>query len=88
MEIWAERPHYSEVSGKYLGEEPLRHFFSHICGKGAHPSIRYEKGNIMLMTIEEHHEWDFGNPLGHQWDKVYERKEEMRKLSAQLSKRY
>jgi hypothetical protein len=86
MEIWAERKHYSEVSGAYLGEEPLAHFFSHVCGKGAHPSIKFHKRNIMLMTIKEHHEWDFGNPLGPQWDKVCARKEEMRQLSAQAYK--
>ena len=82
MEIWNERPHKSEVSGEPLGDEPLAHFFSHVCGKGAHPSIRYEKRNIMLMTLDEHHTWDFGNPLGVQWDKVKERKEEMKQLSA------
>ena len=88
MEIWSERPHYSEVSGKYLGEDPLAHFFAHICSKGANPSIRYEKRNIMLMTIEEHQIWDFGNPLGSHWDKVKERKEEMQRLSAEKSRHY
>jgi hypothetical protein len=87
MEIWNERPHESEVSGEYLGEEPLAHFFSHVCAKGTHPTIRYEKRNIMLMTIKEHHTWDFGSRVGEMWDKVRERQEEMQQLSAKLGKK-
>jgi hypothetical protein len=82
MEIWNQRPHYSEVSGKYLGEEPMAYFFAHVCSKGAHPKLKFEKRNIMLMTLVEHIIWDTRVPEGKMWDKVKDRKEEMQKLSA------
>lgn len=54
MEIWKERKHYSEVSGDYLGSEPLSTFFHHILPKGKYPDVAYDKSNIILLTLEEH----------------------------------
>ena len=58
LKIWNERPHYSELSGKYLGEEPNSWFFAHILSKGAAPNLKYDPRNIMLVTKEEHWELD------------------------------
>lgn len=59
-EIWEERPHKSEISGK-----PLRTYsptyMSHILTKGAYPKARHWKENIMLMTFLEHQEWEFAD---------------------------
>ena len=33
LQVWNKRPHYSEVSGDYLGSEPLTIFFHHILPK-------------------------------------------------------
>ena len=54
LEIWKERPHKSEVSGKWLGNEPLSYMFDHLLEKETYPNIKYEKWNIALVTLEEH----------------------------------
>jgi hypothetical protein len=54
MEIWDERKHYSEVSGEYLGKEPLSTFFHHILPKSKYPELAYDKSNIILLTLPEH----------------------------------
>ena len=53
-EIWRDRPHVSELSGKFLGDEMNAWFFAHILGKGAHPHLKLVKENIMLVTHDEH----------------------------------
>jgi len=54
IEIWKERPHVSELSGEYLGDEMNAWFFAHILGKGAYPHLKLVKENIMLVTQAEH----------------------------------
>jgi hypothetical protein len=54
LEIWKERKHYSEVSGEYLGSEPLSTFFHHILPKEKYPDEAYDKSNIILLTLDEH----------------------------------
>lgn len=54
MDIWNERKHESEVSGTYLGKEPLSTFFHHILPKSKYPELAYEKSNIILLTLDEH----------------------------------
>ena len=54
LEIWKERKHYSEVSGDYLGKEPLSTFFHHILPKSKYPELEYDKSNIILLTLDEH----------------------------------
>lgn len=68
IEIWNERPHVSEVSGKPLREFDVR-YFSHILTKGAYPSMKLNKRNIILMTPEEHHEWEFTDRSHLKWEK-------------------
>lgn len=52
--IWNKRSHISEISGKYLGKEPLTTFFHHILPKESFPFARYDEDNIILLTFEEH----------------------------------
>lgn len=57
LEIWNERPHVSEISGRPLlyPQHPQWHWqFAHILGKGAYPAFKFKKENIMLMLPEEH----------------------------------
>lgn len=54
MDVWNERKHYSEVSGEYLGKEPLSTFFHHILPKSKYPEVAYNKSNIILLTLDEH----------------------------------
>jgi len=60
-EIWRERPPVSEISGIHLGYLYKPHFMSHLLTKAAYPKFRHKKENIMLMTFEEHQEWEFGD---------------------------
>jgi len=60
-EIWIERPHYCECCHKELGEIPLAHFFSHILSKGAFPKYKHNKDNIILICMNCHNDWEYGN---------------------------
>lgn len=56
-EIWAEREHVSELSGKPLlpkGHCQWHWQFLHVLSKSSYPSYRLNKDNIMLGLPEEH----------------------------------
>lgn len=54
--LWKKLPHYSMVSGKWLGKEPLTVFFHHILPKEKYPQAMFDEENIVLLTLEEHNE--------------------------------
>ncbi len=54
LQIWEKRPHKSEVSGEYLGKEPLTVFFHHILPKEKYPEACFDEENIILLTLDEH----------------------------------
>lgn len=54
LQIWSKKAHYSEVSGKWLGKEPLTVFFHHILPKEKYPQAMLDEENIILLTLEEH----------------------------------
>lgn len=54
MDIWYERPHKSEISGRWLGKEALTVFFHHILPKSKYPEAMFDVENIILITFEEH----------------------------------
>ena len=54
MDIWHKRRHYSEVSGKWLGKEPLTIFFHHILPKSKYPNAMFDEENIILLSGDEH----------------------------------
>ena len=54
LSIWKKKPHFSEVSGKFLGNEPRTTFFHHILSKSKYPDIAFDEENIILLTWEEH----------------------------------
>lgn len=60
MEIWNERPRYSEISGKWLGKEPLTTLFHHILPKSVYKNAKFAKDNIILLTPDEHQEVENG----------------------------
>jgi len=53
-DIWKKRKHLSEVSGAYLGKEPLTIFFHHILSKEKYPQAAFDEQNIILLTFDEH----------------------------------
>jgi hypothetical protein len=54
LDIWKKRPHKSEISGKYLGKEPLSIYFHHILPKNKYPEACFDEENIILLTLSEH----------------------------------
>lgn len=54
MDVWYERRHNSEVSGKWLGKEALTIFFHHILPKSKYPEAALDKDNIILLSFDEH----------------------------------
>lgn len=54
LQIWSKRSHHSEVSGRWLGKEPLTVFFHHILPKEKYPEASLDEQNIILLTLEEH----------------------------------
>lgn len=79
-EIWDERPHVSQISGDFLGDDMNAFFFSHVLGKGAFPAFKLLKENIWLETPAEHMEWENGDRSHPKFDekrKEYERLKRM-----------
>lgn len=54
LHIWTTRPHKSEVSGDFLGNEPLTIYFHHILPKEKYPEAAFDEENIILLTLDEH----------------------------------
>jgi hypothetical protein len=54
LSIWKKRPHKSEVSGEFLGSEPMSTYFHHILPKEKYPDACLDEENIILLTLEEH----------------------------------
>lgn len=81
LSLWQQRPHYSFVSNKYLGDEPLAHFFSHILPKSRYNELRLQSDNIVFMTLAEHQLWEFSSheklSLLPEWQKVFDLKEKL-----------
>ena len=87
-EIWAERLHVSEISGRFLPFPAHAKWiwcFSHILPKGNYPELRLDKSNIVLMapaiqpqdecehTLWEHHKSSLRDKKEWQW--VFEQEE-------------
>lgn len=85
LEIWNERPHFSEISGDPLGEEPCAWMFLHILNKKKYPRYKLEKKNVALGTFDEHYILDFGtmeqienHPHRDGFFKLLEKREELK----------
>lgn len=76
-EIWDERPHYSEVSGEFLGHDFNVCFFSHTLTKGSYPRFRHLKRNIVLMSFAEHQEFEFTDRKDPKWNEIRDLSEEL-----------
>jgi hypothetical protein len=77
-EIAEERPEICEVCQNRINFAP--HSFAHVLSKGAYPSLRLVKKNIVVMCFDCHHQYDCGskNVPKFQWvnDLAQELKEE------------
>jgi hypothetical protein len=54
LDIWKKKPHKSEISGTYLGKEPMSTYFHHILPKEKYQEACLDEENIILLTLEEH----------------------------------
>jgi len=54
LQLWKKRAHYSEITGQYLGKEPMSTYFHHILSKEKYPQACFDEENIILLTLEEH----------------------------------
>lgn len=54
LDVWKKRTHHSEVSGVYLGSEPMSTYFHHILPKEKYPEACLDEENIVLLSLEEH----------------------------------
>jgi len=84
-EIWNERPHVSEIDGTPLypkGHKMWHWQFSHLLCKGAFPSARLNKENIVLKTWAQHQLWEFhAHKLrdNEEWRWVFEKRERLKR---------
>lgn len=84
-EIWAERPHKSEIDGTPLfpkGHKMWHWQFSHLLSKGAYPSAKLDKENIVLKTWAQHQLWEFHQHKlrdKEEWKWVFEKRERLKK---------
>jgi hypothetical protein len=74
LRIWGSRPHFSEVSGDYLGKEPLTVFFHHILPKEKYPQAAMDEENIILLTLQEHDQVEMDM---YRYDEVNNRREKL-----------
>lgn len=61
QELWENEPHYSEVSGKWLGNSNSSAFWHHIISKSSTPEAEFDRENIIRLTLDEHTQVEF-NP--------------------------
>lgn len=73
--IWAERPHYSEISWVWLGREISSLYFHHILPKSKYKEAMFDEENIILMTWNEHENVE-RNPT--RYEEINKRREKLR----------
>jgi len=54
VSIWNKSDKRCQVTGKYLGNEPLTTFFHHILSKSRFPEYRWCEWNILMVDPEVH----------------------------------
>lgn len=75
LNVWKKRKHNSEVSGDYLGSEPMSTYFHHILAKEKYPDACLDEENIILLTLEEHSNVE--NDM-YRYDEVNKRREQLK----------
>ncbi len=54
QEVWEERKHYSDLTGKYIPGEIMSIYFHHLLRKETYPEFRHKKWNIVLIEADIH----------------------------------
>jgi hypothetical protein len=84
--IWNKRPHFSQVSGEFLGHKFKAVFMSHVLPKSIYPNFRHYEKNIVLMSFEEHDAW--GNSPKQDSEEFKEKFSTVLQLREELKKEY
>ena len=74
LAIWKKRAHYSEITGQYLGKEPLSTYFHHILPKSKYPEACLDEENIILLTLLEHEQVEMDM---YRYEEVNRRREQL-----------
>lgn len=74
LAIWNKKPHKSEISGQYLGKEPLSTYFHHILPKSKYPEACLDEENIILLTLLEHEQVEMDM---YRYEEVNRRREQL-----------
>lgn len=75
LSIWKKRPHKSEVSGQYLGQEALSTYFHHILPKSKYPEACLDEENIILLSLSEHEQVEMDI---YRYEEVNKRREQLK----------
>lgn len=75
IDIWKKRSHKSEISGEYLGKEPLSTYFHHILPKSKYPEACLDEENIILLTFLEHEQVEIDM---YRYEEVNKRREQLK----------
>lgn len=54
IKCWKNKPHYSEISGKFLGNTCSSIYQHHILPKSKYTEACFDEENIIFLTPEEH----------------------------------
>ena len=52
--LWENEPHYSEISGTWLGSENSSMYWHHILPKSTFPQYAEDRDNIIRLSGDEH----------------------------------
>jgi len=66
QELWESEPHYSEISGEWLGNENSSIYWHHLYPKNKYPQYEFDRDNIVRLTASEHQECEF-NPTKYKY---------------------
>lgn len=76
QKLWETEPHYSEISGVWLGNENSSAYWHHIIPKSSNKDAEFDRENIVRLTLDEHTIVE-ANPLKYE---LVNKKREMLKL--------
>ena len=75
MDCWNKKPHRSEISGVYLGSEPMSTYFHHILPKSKYPEACFDEENIILLSFIEHQQVESDM---YRYEEVNKRREQLK----------
>lgn len=72
---WKNKPHYSEVSGKFLSNTCSSLYQHHILSKSKYPEACFDEENIVFLTPEEHQQVELNM---YRYEEINRRREKLK----------